>query len=86
MLKSTLLQRLECLTCELGLTEAEVLGRAIEAGINALYEQHVAQKYMAGQISHELALQVLGPQRLARLECIMRRECEEELDPFCGHA
>jgi hypothetical protein len=89
MLKATMVQRLEFLAKELGLSEQEVLGKAVDAGVCALYQQRMGEKYLAGEIDRETALCVLGPQGLARVEFGARPlcECYEDSDPLaCGHA
>jgi len=86
MPNTTLPQRIEFLSREMGISEAEVLAKAIEIGVCVLYKEKMGEKFLAGGASRENALEELGPKELARLECLMRQKECEELDIFCGHA
>lgn len=86
MPNTTLLQRIELLANELGLSEQEVLSKAIEVGVCVLYRQQIADQYVSGNTDRETVLCELGPHEFARLECVIRQQQAEESDLFCGHA
>jgi len=89
MPKTNLLERLEYLSRETEIPVEALLAKAIEAGVGSLYRHCMGEKYMAGGITRETALRLLGPQEVARLECLISRSCEpgdEEIDLPCGHA
>lgn len=86
MPKNLMKQRLEYLAKELDLTELDVVNKALEAGVQVLYREHMANKFLEGQITRQEALEILGPREVARLECQMGLACEDSRDLLCGHA
>jgi len=86
---ATLLERIAYLSRELDLPAEAVIAKAVEAGVDSLYFRCMGEKYMAGQLAHDVALRLLGSQEVARLDCIISRACalaEDEFDLICGHA
>jgi hypothetical protein len=89
MPKTSLLERIEFLSRELDLPTETVLSKAIEAGVFVLYRHCMADRYLAGKLTRDKALSLLGPQEVARLDCVISRACErveDEIDLICGHA
>ena len=89
MPNTTMLERLDFLSRELEMPVEEVLTKAIEAGIGALYRHRMGDKFVAGQISRDQAMQLLGPREVARIECLIRHQCDladDEIELICGHA
>jgi hypothetical protein len=89
MPKTNVLERLDYLSRELEQPVESVMAKAIEVGVASMYRHCMGDKYMAGAISRETALRLLGPQEVARLECVISRSCEaaeDEMDLICGHA
>ncbi len=83
-------ERLAFLAQEMGLSERDVLGMALDIGVQELFRQKVAEKYMAGAISRQQAEEWLGAQEVARLDCLMRQyacqDMESFMDLICGLA
>jgi len=89
MPKTTLLERIHFLSHELEIPPEQVIAKAIEPGVCALYRHRMGERYVSGDISRDTAMHLLGPHEVARLECVMHRLCElaeDEIDLICGHA
>jgi hypothetical protein len=48
--------------------EATVLGQAVQEGIQVLYREALIESYLLGQVSREVVLKELGPERLEEID------------------
>ena len=68
MTKLTFAQTLDVLVRETGEDETSVLAKAVRAGVDVLYRQHVIDRFVAGTLSRSEAVAVLGPELVEDLE------------------
>lgn len=54
------LKRLEQLSAETGLSEDEVIAKAVQSGIHQLWREHTLAAYLKGNLSREEAIEQVG--------------------------
>lgn len=68
MRDKTLADHLDFLVTKKGEDEAFVLARALQTGVETLYQEAVTEAYLLGEVPRETALEELGPERLREIE------------------
>ena len=89
MPSTSFLERIAFLSRELDVPAGAVIAEAVEVGVQSMYRRCMGEKYAAGQLSHDVALRLLGPREVARLDCVISHAdelAEDEIDLICGHA
>jgi hypothetical protein len=79
MRDKTLTEHLDFLIAQGGQDEAIVLAQALRAGVEAMYQEALAEAYLLGKVTRDTALRDLGAERLAEIEHqrgVLRRDVE----------
>jgi len=72
------LKRLEQLSAETGLSEDEVIAKAVQSGIRQLWREHTLAAYLKGRLSREEAIDQVGIDWVELAER-QRRAMEEDM-------
>lgn len=61
-------EKLDYVARRTGLSDVEVLSRAMDEGMSALYRDAVSDAYLRGQLTREEAVRELGPDAVEELD------------------
>jgi len=70
--------KLDYLARATGRDEAEIVAEAIEEGLTELYRKHIANAYLAGELSREQAIAELGEETVEELD-YAKRSVEQDV-------
>ncbi|MFB6209179.1 MAG: hypothetical protein ABEJ56_03500 [Candidatus Nanohaloarchaea archaeon] len=65
---SGLTEQISELAHERGITESEVMEKALEEGVKQLWEKNILDKYLKDEVSREKAVELLGAGKIRRAE------------------
>ncbi|MBW8879404.1 MAG: hypothetical protein JF614_31100 [Acidobacteria bacterium] len=68
MRNTALREHLDFLVTQTGEDEATVIAQALQAGVEALYQEALTEAYLLGKVSRDIALKELGLERLGEID------------------